>query len=229
MYTKNKTLGELIEYEVRKQGMPITTFADKIYCQRANVYNIFQRGDKIDCAQLKLISKVLGHNFFEDLAKDESLIDLDNADIKRNIINRKAISQFMEVMPKVLMKLNLNPVITFNQMGELWGEKLPDFSLVDVPISFTIGQRLFDKMDNPGQFLKVESFPAPCNTFVDAWLNILYRTVILDIPILFHTEEEWLSIMRFAVNEIKPKYGTMCTHGGPRIDREIAYHEREKL
>lgn len=56
METKNKTLGELIEYEVRKQGLPITAFADMIYCQRANVYNLFQRGDKIDAAQLKLIS-----------------------------------------------------------------------------------------------------------------------------------------------------------------------------
>lgn len=230
MEKKNKTLGELIEYEVRKQGLSITAFADMIYCQRANVYNLFQRGDKIDAAQLKLISKVLGHNFFEDLAKDESLIDLDNADIKRDIINRKAVSQFMEVMPKVLMKLNLSPMIMFSQLDKLWGAILPDFGLVDIPISFTIGQRLFDKMEgNPGQFLKVESFPAPCNTFVDAWLNESARSVMLDIPIFFHTEEEWLAIMSFAINEIQPKYGAMCSFGGPRIEREIAYHERGKM
>lgn len=89
---------------------------------------------------------------------------------------------------------------------------------------------MFDKMDgNPGKFLKVNSFPAPSNTVVDAWLNELARSVMLDIPILFHTEEEWLSIMSFAINEIQPKYGAMCTFGGPRIDREIAYYERKDL
>ena len=48
METK-KTIGELIEYEVRKQGLSIIDFANKISCQRNNVYDIFKRntGDAI--------------------------------------------------------------------------------------------------------------------------------------------------------------------------------------
>ena len=63
-----KTIGKLIEEEVRKQGWSITAFADEICCTRTNVYDIFGRS-KMDVAQLELISKVLGHNFFKDLAE----------------------------------------------------------------------------------------------------------------------------------------------------------------
>lgn len=35
-----KTIGELIEYEVRKQQIPITKFAKMINCQRNNVYDV---------------------------------------------------------------------------------------------------------------------------------------------------------------------------------------------
>lgn len=56
------TIGKLIEQEVRRQGRSITAFADEICCTRTNVYDIFGR-NKMDVAQLELISKVLGHNF----------------------------------------------------------------------------------------------------------------------------------------------------------------------
>ena len=50
----NKTIGEIIEREVRKQQIPITQFADMICCQRNNVYDIFRRS-KIDIILLKRI------------------------------------------------------------------------------------------------------------------------------------------------------------------------------
>ena len=62
-----KTIGELIEREVRKQQIPITQFEEMICCQRNNVYDIFRRS-KLDIILLKRISEVLKHNFFKDLA-----------------------------------------------------------------------------------------------------------------------------------------------------------------
>ena len=70
----NKTIGEIIEREVRKQQIPITQFADMICCQRNNVYDIFRRS-KIDILLLKRISEVLKRNFFKDLAEDLDLIN----------------------------------------------------------------------------------------------------------------------------------------------------------
>lgn len=59
-----ETIGKLIEKEVRKKQISITSFADKICCKRNNVYDIFKRS-KIDIVQLKKISQVLEHNFLK--------------------------------------------------------------------------------------------------------------------------------------------------------------------
>ena len=75
------TIGQLIEEEVRRQNWKMTDFADKICCTRANVYNIFER-NKMDVAQLQLISKVLNHNFFADLAENPDLADASNPEVK---------------------------------------------------------------------------------------------------------------------------------------------------
>lgn len=43
--TKSKTIGDLINEEVRRQEMPVTKFAKEINCQRNNVYDIFNRSN----------------------------------------------------------------------------------------------------------------------------------------------------------------------------------------
>jgi methionyl-tRNA formyltransferase len=42
-----ETIGKLIEKEVRKKQISITSFADKICCKRNNVYDIFKRSKKM--------------------------------------------------------------------------------------------------------------------------------------------------------------------------------------
>lgn len=64
--TKSKTIGDLINEEVRRKGMPVTKFAKEINCQRNNVYDIFNRSN-MDIDLLKRISKVLGANFSRKL------------------------------------------------------------------------------------------------------------------------------------------------------------------
>ena len=63
--TEKRTIGKLIEKEVRKQQLSIVEFADRICCKRNNVYNLFTRNN-MDIQQLALISKVLGRNFFKE-------------------------------------------------------------------------------------------------------------------------------------------------------------------
>lgn len=43
--TEKRTIGELIEKEVRRQQLSIVEFADKICCKRNNVYNLFTRNN----------------------------------------------------------------------------------------------------------------------------------------------------------------------------------------
>ena len=56
-------IGHLIEEELRKQERSVTWFANKLYCDRTNVYSIFKR-ESIDTALLLRISNILKHNFF---------------------------------------------------------------------------------------------------------------------------------------------------------------------
>ena len=56
-------IGKLIELELRKQERSVTWFANKLYCERTNVYSIFKR-ESIDTALLLRISIILRHNFF---------------------------------------------------------------------------------------------------------------------------------------------------------------------
>lgn len=230
MTQERLTLGELIEKEVRRQNISITDFADRICCQRGNVYDIFKRGDKIDAAQLTLISRVLKHNFFKDLAEDSNLINLENEEIRKDMEDRRAVSQFMEVIPDILIKMDIEPTIVFSKLKKVLGEELPDFGLSDYPITFTIGGRLWDKIkDDLKAELEVESYTTPSGAIIDAWINVLGHTVTIDIPIIYHNKEEWESIINFAILEVVPRYGVLCDFHAPRFLREIAYNERKRM
>ena len=67
-------IGKLIEEELRRQERSVTWFADKLCCERTNVYSIFKR-QSIDTVLLLRISLVLHWNFFsvylEELEKNE--------------------------------------------------------------------------------------------------------------------------------------------------------------
>lgn len=62
-------IGELIEQELRKQERTVTWFANKLYCERTNVYSIFKR-ESIDTTLLLRISEILHHNFFDYYIKE---------------------------------------------------------------------------------------------------------------------------------------------------------------
>lgn len=61
-----KPIGELIKKELERQERSVSWFAKKLSCNRANIYNIFQRSS-VDTALLLRISKILKYNFFKEL------------------------------------------------------------------------------------------------------------------------------------------------------------------
>lgn len=56
-------IGQIIEQELHLQERSVTWFANKLYCDRTNVYKIFKR-KSIDTELLLRISLILNHNFF---------------------------------------------------------------------------------------------------------------------------------------------------------------------
>ena len=193
-----KLLGELIEEEVRRQQIPITQFADLICCQRNNVYKIFERSS-LQVDQLRMISKVLNRNFFEELACDPSLIDIDSEEAIQEMENRRAVSQFMEVVPKVLSKMGIEPVISFGiPLGMEDVEDLPDFLLPDYKICFSKNNYMAQKPQyatNP--YFKFKLYEN--SEGIKAYLmdNTVFGSQMIDVKLDYKTEEEWERTLRF--------------------------------
>lgn len=73
-------IGKKIEEELHRQERSITWFANKLYCDRTNVYSIFKR-ESIDTALLLRISDVLRCNFFNYYIKELNERDLFSTDV----------------------------------------------------------------------------------------------------------------------------------------------------
>lgn len=62
---KDIHVGKMIHDELKRQGRTVNWFAGQIYCEKSNIYKLFNR-KSIDLEQLMKISEVLGHNFLRD-------------------------------------------------------------------------------------------------------------------------------------------------------------------
>ena len=64
-------IGKEIMMELRHQERGVTWLADKLHCDRTNVYDIFKR-QGIDTRLLERISIILKRNFFSLYCQDNS-------------------------------------------------------------------------------------------------------------------------------------------------------------
>lgn len=200
-----KTIGELIENEVRKQQIPITEFAKMIYCQRNNVYAIFKRS-KMDIEQLKQISQVLNRNFFKELAEDMELIN-ECEESEEEKMKQKAVSQFFNIVPNVLHKLGRSSTIVFSRLDEPGYEDCPtpDFGLPDYFITFTIGETLKERIGDCA-ILPIVSIVNDDGYMVEVCTNVMYGSVCINVKLDYKTSDEWCRILIFAF-ETYEKYG----------------------
>lgn len=203
--TKSKTIGDLINEEVRRQEMPVTKFAKEINCQRNNVYDIFNRSN-MDIDLLKRISKVLGVNFFQKIADDLDLVceEADNV----NQQEQKAVSQFLDVVPKLLEKMGKNAAIFMGNPcpSDIDSDCLPDFSLPDYSISFTYGKTLEERM-RANSYLSFEVVRKNAGCEVETCFNKCTSLQTVNIQLTYKTEEQWAEILEFAF-EVVSKWRT---------------------
>lgn len=203
--TKSKTIGDLINEEVRCKGMPVTKFAKEINCQRNNVYDIFNRSN-MDIDLLKRISKVLDVNFFQIIADDLDLVceEADNV----NQQEQKAVSQFLDVVPKLLEKMGKNAAIFMGNPCplDIDSDCLPDFSLPDYSISFTFGKTLEERM-RANSYLSFEVVRKNAGCEVETCFNKCTSLQTVNIQLTYKTEEQWAEILEFAF-EVVSKWRT---------------------
>ena len=107
---EKKILGQIIKDEVKRQGLKGLDFAERIPCSENNIYKIYN-STSLDTSLLERISKVLNHNFFEDIINGN--VDMENPEVIKEFNNRRAVSQFMETVPLVLEELKRSPIISF--------------------------------------------------------------------------------------------------------------------
>lgn len=194
--TKSKTIGDLINEEVRRQGMPVTKFAKEINCQRNNVYDIFNRSN-MDIDLLKRISKVLDVNFFQKIANDLDLVCEEAENVNQQ--EQKAVSQFLDVVPKLLEKMGKNAAIFMGNPcpSEIDSDCLPDFSLPDYSMSFTFGKTLEERM-KATSYLSFEVVRKNVGCEVETCFNKCTSLQTVNIQLTYKTEEQWAEILEFA-------------------------------
>lgn len=176
-----------------------------ICCKRNNVYDIFKR-NKMDIVQLKLISKVLRRNFFRELAEDIELIN-DIEETEEEKMKRKAVSQFLDVVPNILPKLGKPSTIVFCKLDEPGYEdcKTPDFGLPDPFITFTIGETLKERIGDCAT-LQIKSVSNDNGCKVEVCTNIIYGSVCVNVKLDYKSSDEWYKTLTFAF-ETYAKYG----------------------
>lgn len=194
---KNKHLGQLIKEEVSRQGLTAAQFAEMINCKDKNVYKIYEKSD-LNTAQLGLISKALNRNFFLEIAENLTLSGMDDPEAIKEINQSLAVSQFVDVMPRVLAKLGHEPRICFGRQWPIEDMPVPNYFLCDYDIVFTVGCHLFDKLDekkkSEAPVLRWQ-FESPSFS-IDRWDLPSPSEPMFDLVLEYHTEAEWELIMK---------------------------------
>lgn len=160
----------------------------------------------MDIDLLKRISKVLGVNFFQKIADDLDLVceEADNV----NPQEQKAVSQFLDVVPKLLEKMGKNAAIFMGNPcpSDIDSDCLPDFCLPDYSISFTFGKTLEERM-GANRFLSFEVVRKNAGCEVETCFNKYTSLPTVNIQLTYKTEEQWAEILEFAF-EVMSKWRT---------------------
>lgn len=201
----NKSIGQLIKEEAESQGLSAEDLGKMIGCEDKNVYKIFKK-THLNTAQLGLIGKKLNRNFFLDLAKDPELSGVNDPEAITELTQSMAVAQFVEVMPRILLELGIEPYISLGRQVPLDNNvPVPNYFIGNYNISFTVGCHLFEKMDiNYRKFMPVErhSFNNPSFT-ADLWQQP--KGNMLDLVLEYRPEHEWKQIMKQVFTNFYPK------------------------
>jgi len=107
---KEKTIGERIKEVFDKSGMTVTQFAELLHCDRSNVNNIFRR-KKIDIYLLINISKILNHNFVEEIcAKQDFSVNMSCSKISLVLDIKNIDAQTVKMLLKIIKQLEKSTV-----------------------------------------------------------------------------------------------------------------------
>ena len=198
-------LGDLINKELRKQNWNIVEFADRLSTSRGNVYKILNKGN-LDVELLGKISKVLNHNFFEDVALNLDMVNYTEKEkISEGRAREKAIVQFLDVVPQIMSELGRTCMIQFEDPSIYESVyPLPEYIMVPYAITFAYGEPYKNK--TPEDFHQlIKTIQDEKGRSVEI-ISLLNNAQCCNIVIDYKTKEEWREMMRFALEVINKYY-----------------------
>lgn len=201
---ETKTIGSLIKAEVEKQGLSAAEFAERICCERQNVYKIFGR-THIDTVQLAQISKALNHDFFADIVQDIALSGVDDKDACQEVYNRTAIAQFCEVVPRVLYNMGVDSFITLGRPLDIpLDTPMPEYTINPFYLTFSTNQML---ADNPNcgivsTAVIEKNRDEMSGIVIDRWIFKHSSFVLYNMLLDYKTEQEWEQALKFFLNRV---------------------------
>ena len=107
---KEICIGERIREIFDKRNLSITQFAELLNSDRANVYNIFRR-KTIDIFLLLKISKILNHNFIDEIcAKHEFQKEIPSSKISLILEINSIDVKTLAILTKAIKRLEINTI-----------------------------------------------------------------------------------------------------------------------
>ena len=104
---KKICIGERVKEIFDKSNMSIAQFASLLHCDRTNAYNIFRR-KKIDIILLLEISKILNHDFIDEICINHGFVKDQSSKIsfvlEINNIDAKMLNNFVKSIKKWKLK-----------------------------------------------------------------------------------------------------------------------------
>lgn len=190
---KGIKIGELIRIQVDKAGIPITDFAKSMDKTRSVVYNIFERED-MSTDIVRKASKLLGHNFFQDLAEEYNAYN----ESKENLENdSKAVAQFFKIVPSILREMGRDSQIIFDEDDD---HITPDLILPEYNITFTKGE-FFKERIGENSLIKIVELHNDSGSVIEL-VAVLDRGGCINIKLDYKTKEEWRDVLEFAFSII---------------------------
>lgn len=201
---KKKIIGQVIKDVVISKKLTHQEFAELILVSDNHVFKIYNKSS-LDTKFLEIISKALNHNFFEDIIN--GIVEMENPEVMKDFYNRRAVSQFHEIVPEVLEELGREPIISFGRPSGLEkGIKIPDFTLTDYFITFTVGETFMERSPEHckksfiGYDVKNKD-NIEIEVLHNEWVKQnmpLSNPVQINIKLDYKTKEEWLKTLKFA-------------------------------
>lgn len=201
---EKKIIGQRIKEVVISKKITHKEFAELLSVSDNYVFKIYNKSS-LDTKFLEIISKALNHNFFEDIIN--GIVEMDNSEVMKDFYNRRAVSQFHEIVPEVLEELGREPIISFGRPSGLEkGIKIPDFTLTDYFITFTIGETF---MERSPEHCKKSFIGYDVKNKDNIEIEVLHNErvkqnmslsnpVQINIKLDYKTKEEWLKTLKFA-------------------------------